>query len=381
MNANGHQKNSGGSKYFASAAKLTPANLLTINSTARVRAVDLSIMFDWKWQLSDIQQDKPVKVFSCFSGIGGSSLGYKRAGFEVLGNIELDSRLNKMYRANLHPKYNYNCDISEFNQLENLPEELYQLDILDGSPPCTPFTVIGKREKGWDVTKKFEEGQKEQRLDMLPLEFLNTVEKLKSKIVVMENVKGLISGNARGYVNEILNRFADLGYEVQMFLLNACFMDVPQVRGRVFFIANNQHYPKLKLDFHGELILFGDIREPRGKPIKAGTIIAERMKKIVPSDIKMAHITWREEGKPNIGFCHQINHDWAVAACLTKNEAYRAYDKSFMTMRDRINVASFPQDYKFSDSEGLNRRALGYSVPPNMMANIATEIYNQWLAR
>ena len=336
-------------------------------------------MFEWKWRLSDIQQDKPVKVFSCFSGIGGSSLGYKRAGFEVLGNVEIDVKLNKMYRANLHPKYNYNLDLRDFNQLENLPDELYHLDILDGSPPCTTFTVIGKREKGWGIIRKFEEGQKEQRLDLLSLEFLKTVEKLQPKVVVMENVKGLTMGNARGYVNEILNRFATLGYEVQMFLLNACFMDVPQVRERVFFIANNQHFPKLKLDFHGGLILFGDIREPHGKPIGAG-IIAERMKKMLPSDMAMSHIVRREKGNSslNTGFCHKINHDWNVASCLTQNEAYRGYDKCFMAMGDRIRVGTFPLDYQFSNYSGVNRRALGYSVPPNMMANIAVEIYHQW---
>ena len=164
-----------------------------------------------------------------------------------------------------------------------------------------------------------------------------------------------------------------------MFLLNACFMDVPQVRERVFFIANNQHFPKLKLDFHGGLILFGDIREPHGKPIGAG-IIAERMKKMLPSDMAMSHIVRREKGNSslNTGFCHKINHDWNVASCLTQNESYRGYDKCFMTMGDRIRVGTFPLDYQFSNYSGVNRRTLGYSVPPNMMANIAVEIYHQW---
>lgn len=111
-------------------------------------------MFDWKWYLKDIKQDKDVKVFSTFSCGGGSTMGYKRAGFKVLGNVEIDKKINEMYVKNFNPKYNFNMDLREFNLLENLPQELYQLDILDGSPPlqhifngrCTRKSV-GQRKK------------------------------------------------------------------------------------------------------------------------------------------------------------------------------------------------------------------------------------------
>ena len=63
--------------------------------------------FDWKWNLADIKQDKDVKVFTTFSCGGGSSMGYKRAGFQVLGNVEIDPKINEMYVKNNHPKYNY----------------------------------------------------------------------------------------------------------------------------------------------------------------------------------------------------------------------------------------------------------------------------------
>ena len=92
-------------------------------------------MFNWKWFLKDIKQDKSVNVFSCFSCGGGSTMGYKRAGFKVIGNVEIDVAMNKMYLKNFNPTYNYNMDLRDFNKLEDLPEELYRLDILDGSPP------------------------------------------------------------------------------------------------------------------------------------------------------------------------------------------------------------------------------------------------------
>lgn len=78
--------------------------------------------FDWKWYLKDIKQDKPVKVFTTFSCGGGSSMGYKRAGFEVIGNVEIDPKMNAMYCKNHHPKYNYCIDLREFNKLDDLPD-------------------------------------------------------------------------------------------------------------------------------------------------------------------------------------------------------------------------------------------------------------------
>lgn len=149
-------------------------------------------MFSWKWQLADIKLDKPVTVFSTFSCGGGSSMGYKRAGFKVLGNVEIDPKVNDLYITNHKPKYNFCEDLRAFNEREDLPEELFHLDILDGSPPCTSFSMAGVREKGWGKEKKFREGQTTQTLDDLFFVFLDTVAKLQPRVVIAENVKGLI---------------------------------------------------------------------------------------------------------------------------------------------------------------------------------------------
>lgn len=185
-------------------------------------------MFTWKWSLQDIKQDKDVKVFSTFSCGGGSSMGYKRAGFKVLGNCEIDPKINEMYKKNHHPKYNYLMDLREFNKLDDLPDELYQLDILDGSPPCSTFSTAGDREGSWGKIKKFREGQKAQRLDDLFFIYLDTVEKLKPKISIAENVTGIIKGNAKGYCNEIIRRYHDIGYDVQLFKLNAAHSEISE---------------------------------------------------------------------------------------------------------------------------------------------------------
>ena len=195
---------------------------------------------DWKWTFADYPKEKNgLKVFSCFACGGGSTMGYKLAGCEVLGCCEIDPKMNEVYRKNHNPKYNFLMDIREFNKLPNdqIPEELFNLDILDGSPPCTTFSMAGEREESWGKKKKFREGQAEQTLDDLSFVFIETVAKLKPKCVIMENVEGLLLGEAWNYVREIYRKFGEIGYEVGHWLLKGENMGVPQKRHRVFFIA------------------------------------------------------------------------------------------------------------------------------------------------
>jgi len=333
--------------------------------------------FDWNWRLADVKQDKDVKVFSTFSCGGGSTMGYKRAGMQVLGNVEIDPKINKMYVANNHPKYNFCMDLREFNDLDDIPEELYDLDILDGSPPCTTFSMAGDREKTWGKSKKFREGQKEQTLDDLFFIFLDTVEKLNPKIVIAENVVGIVQGNAKGYCNLIVKRFRELGYDLQIFHLNAATMDVPQARERIFFIANNQGYGKLNLDFQYDQIPFGKVRSKEGKEA-GGEVLVSLLEKAQKGDSKISDIYKRYNNGKSKYFNTMILDDDVVAPTITSGgDNYRFCDRKKCIDEDYRNVQTFPQDYDFCGNNV--KYVCGMSVPPNMMANIATEVYNQWL--
>lgn len=226
---------------------------------------DIEESTDWKWQFADYPAKNGLKVFSCFSCGGGSTMGYKLAGCEVIGNCEIDEKMNDVYILNHKPKFNYRMDIREFNALEDLPPELYQLDILDGSPPCTTFSTAGQREDTWGKKKKFREGQAEQTLDDLSFVFIETAKKLKPKCVIMENVEGLLLGEAWGYVQRIYKEFDEAGYNVKHYLLKGEKMGVPQTRHRVFFIAFKKSlhfdYDLLDLHFNYKPITYGEIKE------------------------------------------------------------------------------------------------------------------------
>ena len=169
--------------------------------------------------------------------------------------------------------------------------------------------MAGSREDAWNVEKSFREGQAKQRLDDLFFYFIDVARKLRPKVVVAENVKGLITGNAKGWVNRIVKAFDDAGYVVQIFLFNASRMGVPQKRERVFFIAHKKDldYPKLKMDFGSKPIPFSKVREPYGKAL-GDNLAARLMKYRIPSDRCLQDIN-RRVRKTGSGFTSPINHD------------------------------------------------------------------------
>lgn len=340
-----------------------------------------STKFSWKWEIKDLErvEKNGLRVFSCFSCGGGSSLGYKLAGYDVVGCCEIDPAMMKIYKQNNHPKYDYLMDIRDFLKLsdEEMPDELKNLDILDGSPPCSVFSMAGSRENGWNVEKAFKEGQAKQRLDDLFFHFLEVAKRLQPKVIIAENVKGLITGNAKGWVNQIVQAFDEAGFTVQIFLFNSARMGVPQKRERVFFIAGRKDldFPKLKMNFDFKPIPFADVREPYGKALSEKNQSGKLLKYRIPSDRCLQDINLRVTKKKS-GFTSPINHDDEPVQTITAGGyCFRMCDGLLMTDKDIINCQTFPQDYDFMDQDV--QYVCGMSVPPVMMANIASEVQRQ----
>lgn len=338
-----------------------------------------NLMNSWKLAMLDQVPQNRYSVFSTFSCGGGSSMGYKLAGFKVIGNCEIDPKIARMYQKNLHPRYSYVMDIRDFNNLpdEKIPSELFSLDILDGSPPCSVFSMAGEREKAWGKKKKFREGQQAQTLDDLFFEYIRLADRLRPRVVVAENVRGLVQGNAKGYVREILRSFDKAGYAVQIFCLNAALMGVPQRRERVFFIGQRKdlHYPKIKMHFGESPILFGQIRTEQGKP--ATPYQKHLLERKQRSDHCLGDVSMRLFGKSS-QFNNSILWDDEVASTLTSNGTiFRAYDDKQLSDLDIIRIQTFPEDYDFNGQPV--QYVCGMSVPPVMMMRIADEIRHQWL--
>lgn len=339
---------------------------------------------DWKWTMADDypKEKNGLKVFSCFACGGGSTMGYKLAGCEVIGCCEIDPKMNEVYVKNHHPKHNFLMDIREFNKIPNeeLAPELFNLDILDGSPPCTTFSTVGDREETWGKKKKFREGQAEQTLDDLSFIFGETVAKLRPKVVIMENVEGLIKGEAWSYVQKIYKQFRDIGYCMKHWLLKGETMGVPQKRHRVFFIAVRDDiefdYDSLNMYFSYYPIPYSEIETGEHKNEKGK--IAEFARLARRGDINLLRISREIDGKDNF-FSERVlwknDVTWAITAngsgIWVENFGYRINDAEI------ISASTFPQDYDFLGEKIMY--VCGMSVPPVMIKRIVTRLIESGL--
>lgn len=327
---------------------------------------------DWKWHFKDYPPKNGLKVFSTFACGGGSTMGYKLAGCEVVGCLEIDPRMNKVYIENHHPKYNYLEDIRDFNKRKDLPKELFNLDILDGSPPCSTFSMAGNREKAWGREKKFREGQKLQTLDDLLFVFLDTVAKLQPKVAIMENVEGLTLGNAWAYVQGIYKKFKDTGYSVKHWLLKCEDMGIPQTRHRIFFIATRLNFDlsKINLEFNYLPIFYKDIKTNNEKQ---PTLYQKKLlDNIIDGDKNMGDINYRLN-RSKTGFGDKIVWGNNILPTITANgKIFCAEDKKPISDIDIILGSTFPLDYNFCNEKV--RYVCGMSVPPVMIKRIVTRI-------
>jgi DNA (cytosine-5)-methyltransferase 1 len=349
--------------------------------------------FKYNWTLKDANFTKDKgKVFSCFACGGGSTMGYKLAGFDVLGHNDIDKKMIEVYKENHKPKFSFHESITTFAKRKDLPKELYELDILDGSPPCSSFSMAGNREKDWGKEKVFREGQAEQVLDTLFFDFIDLAKELQPKIVIAENVKGLLLGAAKKYVIKIYKAFDEAGYYCQHFLLDASKMGVPQRRERVFFICLRKdlagqflHFadmftelPTIELNFNEINIpfknVFFDLTDRNLTPA-----CLHLWNNKISTDNDLGNINERLFKKPTyFGFKFTKMNEVNKTIIANDNTVLFDYPR-LLNKIELCNIGTFPQDYNF-----LNLKPeylIGMSVPPIMTAQIATEVYNQWLSK
>ena len=327
--------------------------------------------FPYKWSLKDKYPAQGIKknnlkVFSTFACGGGSSFGYKLAGFDVIGANDIDPKMAKVYKENHRPQYFFECPIKDLLN-KDLPKELYNLDILDGSPPCSTFSIAGAREKGWKKKKHFREGQAKQVLSDLFFDYIDLVNKLRPKVFIAENVKGMIIGNAKAYTKTILKKFEEIGYNTQLFLLNAGSMGVPQKRERVFFIGQRKDFSniKLKMEFNEKGILFKEVSDENDKTETLTKKYIEYWNKAKIGESVGKFKTKRKQSYSKI--CYTI----------TANNTGNFHPKYHRELNENELklICSFPLDYNFLDIKP--KYLMGMSVPPIMMAQVSHQVYKQ----
>ena len=188
-------------------------------------------------ELKKLSDRKLFNVVSFFAGGGGSSCGYKLAGGDMICVNEFQQVHADTYSANWPDTPVIVDDIKKITG-KTIREKIgdVEIDILDGSPPCPPFSMSGTKRKGWGK-EKMAYGFKQERIEDLTFEQVRLVKELQPKVVICENVKGLTMEYARDYLNMMLQEFEDCGYIMTHKVLNAWEHGVPQKRQRVFMVG------------------------------------------------------------------------------------------------------------------------------------------------
>jgi DNA (cytosine-5)-methyltransferase 1 len=173
---------------------------------------------------------QPVAI-DLFAGAGGFGLGFKIAGFSVPLSIEIDAWACDTLRYN-HPEMTViQNDIRDFNNINSVKEIcLLKPDIIIGGPPCQGFSIAGPAQKDPHDPR-----------NTLFINFAQWISFLEPKAFIMENVKGLLSRkNVDGVkvIDIIKKTFEDIGYFVEIWLLNSAEYGIPQIRERVFIVGN-----------------------------------------------------------------------------------------------------------------------------------------------
>jgi DNA (cytosine-5)-methyltransferase 1 len=175
---------------------------------------------------------------STFSGGGGTCLGFRLAGFKTLWASDIDAHARQSYSLNLEAPID-GRDIRHVTATDILAAtglQAGELDVFEGSPPCTAFSTAGKRAKGWRQTKDHA-GHTQTNVEDLFFEWLRLLDGLRPRAFVAENVAGLVKGVAKGYFKDILRQMKTLGYRTEARLLDAQWLGVPQQRSRIIFIG------------------------------------------------------------------------------------------------------------------------------------------------
>lgn len=174
-----------------------------------------------------------LRALDLFCGCGGLSLGFEEAGFEVVAGIDNDQEALETFAKNFQNAQTYNIDISNTSDIPF--EQIGEIDVILGGPPCQGFSIAGKRQA---------DDPRNQLIDA----YIDIVKQLNPKAVLIENVPNILNMADGKFRDSITENLEKLGFSVSIEKLNSADFGVPQNRKRVFFFGlKNQHFELEKM--------------------------------------------------------------------------------------------------------------------------------------
>ncbi len=307
-----------------------------------------------------------MNVVSLFSGIGGLDQGFIDAGYKVIWANDFDAYAAQTYDVNNPKGIMHLGDINEI-ALESIPSH----DVLIGGFPCQPFSMMGE-QKGFEDTR----GTLFFRIcEIVDYQIKNN---RAPKVIVLENVRRLLTHDNGNTFKTIKNSLEHLGYKVFHSVLNSADYGIPQIRNRLFIVCfrNNSiefEYPKpvkLKISMH-------DILD---KNVDKKYYLSEKLKPTILSD-----------GTGGYNAKSEINQSPARPLCATMAKMHRACQDNYysddyilgngdtesirkLTPRECARLQGFSDDFIIEVSNCQAYKQFGNAVTVNVSRAVATQI-------
>lgn len=337
-----------------------------------------------------------MKIIDLFSGIGGLSLGFEQAGFDIVSAVDIWSDAIKTYNHNRKDKVGKVMSVEEFNSTI-LPLILDQHHITGviGGPPCQGFSTVGRREI-------------DDPRNQLYLDFYNTVAIAQPDFFVIENVKGMLTLNKGAFVKDLINRFGEdgLGYTISYQLLNAADYGIPQNRYRVFYIgmknrsfvfpkpfdykltakdgisdlegATSTHYgSEPQNDFQKSLR--GKMTAPLNQDYTAHSMQTISIINQIPDggNIKSLPPEFWQIRKYNKAFERMGSYKPSNTIDTGHRNYFHYSENRIPTLRESARIQSFPDSFEVLGTRGSQYKQVGNAVPPMLAYVIAKSIIEQ----
>ncbi len=347
---------------------------------------------------------KPT-VIDLFAGVGGLSLGFEKAGFDVVLANEYDESIAEAYKLNHQSTHMIVGDITKLSLEETFSPYCGKIDVVIGGPPCQGFSQKGQRKTIHDER------------NFLFKYYVMVVDLVRPRYFVMENVPNLLTAEGGFFKKEIVELFNSMGYSLNAGVLNAADYGVPQNRKRAVIIGKRDgSAPQLPKPSDKRTTIWDAIedlaflesgegaesqeyrlppqssyaRQLRGESTvlhnhvatRHSDIALERLRMIPPNSGKemlpKEHLTksiysgtWTRMGKDEVSVTITTRFDTPSSGKFTHPYLDRA-----ITVREAARIQSFPDDFVFTGNKGSQMRQVGNAVPPLLAQAIATVIMN-----
>ena len=328
---------------------------------------------------NDDEKFQPTFIEVC-AGAGGLSCGLIKAGFKPLLLNDMDKNCCSTLRVN-HPELSDEqvrcCSLKDLD----LSAYVGQVDLLTGGVPCQSFSQAGKR------------GGLDDERGGLMMSFIEMVNKVKPKIFMIENVKGLMTHNEGETFQTILNTFDRNHYDISYKLMNASKHNVPQKRERIIIIGLLKQL-NLSFTFPTESNVVKTVGEAlHNVPPSIGAKYSEEkieLFKQIPQGgcwIDLDENLQKEylgksfySGGGKRGILHRLSFDKPSLTLLCspsqkQTERCHPTEERPLTVREYARIQTFDDDYVFTGSMSSQYKQIGNAVPVEMARQIGVELF------